>query len=51
MDCFYWQEDVRAVMDRQLEVYITKDENKNRQRQKRKAEVIGWTIAELERGW
>ena len=51
MDCFYWQGDVREVMERTLEVYVTKDEAKNAQRTRRKAEVIDWTIAELERGW
>ena len=51
MDCFYWQDEVRAVMERTLEVYVTKDEAKNAQRTRRKAEVIDWTIAELERGW
>lgn len=51
MHCSCWQDDVRAVMERTLEVYVTKDEAKNAQRTRRKAEVIDWTIAELERGW
>ena len=46
-----WKNEVRAVMDRALEVYITKDEAKNAQRARRKEEVIDWTVEQLERGW
>ena len=46
-----WQDEARAAMDRALEVYITKDEAKNAQRARRKAEVIDWTVEQLERGW
>lgn len=38
------------ALDDGLEAYMTKDEAKNAQRMRRKAQIVAWIVAELSKG-
>lgn len=47
-----WQEEVRAMMDADIVLYQRKDDpGWNAARLRKKEEVIGWVISQLEKGW
>ena len=46
-----WQDEARARMDDMWVLYQGKDEKKNQERARRKAQAIEWTIGELSKGW
>lgn len=42
------RDEIRRVLDRHIEVFITKDEKKNRERQREKDRTIKWIMKRLE---